>query len=94
MTNNPDSQSRILGEGDLGKIASELEGRRKECEDEGEHKSIMWFPYAISGNSNPLKDKVRGICNYCLTHLERPLNSQEIEELRNFYKMLQESVTI
>ena len=64
----------------------ELKEHLKECEREG-HKDVMWFGYNASSHSS-YRDQVLGMCRYCLSFIERPLNEEEARRITSFYDSL------
>lgn len=76
------------------KEAIEDAERRSECEEAGEHKDIHWGPYSIISKSDPLRDKVNGHCGYCYTRLQRSLNDDERNQIREFREMMYRPMTI
>ena len=68
-----------------------LAKRKKECREN--HKYIIWIPYVISDKSN-YNDKVKGICHYCLTSLERYLDKEEHDEINRFRESLKNTFYI
>lgn len=87
-------RKRIEGLADRARkfIIEEIPKRRKECEANG-HKDFFWNEYVINSQSS-YNDKVSGMCSYCLTFSERPLNEEECNSIRKFYQSMRESVTI
>ena len=73
-------------------VKEEIPKRRTECKMEG-HKNVFWNQYWITNHSRHI-DKVKGMCSYCLTALERGLNEEEHKAINNFYIQLNEPVTI
>jgi hypothetical protein len=74
------------------KFWDEVEAKRRECLSEG-HRDPVFLPYTVSSGSNH-GDKVTGVCNYCLTPLERPLNGEEHKMITEFYRSLDDPMTI
>ena len=64
-------------------VIDDLIEKRKECDEIGEHKKVVWSKYTISSNSS-YRDEVDGICRYCLTNITRPLNQSELKRLSSF----------
>jgi hypothetical protein len=74
------------------KFWADVNSRRNECLSEG-HSEPYWFPYAVSNRSSH-RDVVSGMCKYCLSSLERPLNGEEHERITEFYRSLDDPMTI
>ena len=80
-------------EGVIASVCSDIAKKQAECKRLDKHKEETWFPYFISNNSS-YTDQVKGICSYCKTPLERPLNNQEHQELELFYELVKQPFTI
>jgi RNA-binding protein YhbY len=68
----------------LKELNKELETKREICKIRG-HQNAIYNIYIPNIKSTP-DDKLRGMCEYCLTNLERQLNEQELIILNNFYE--------
>jgi hypothetical protein len=77
----------------VNRLLDEIPARKEECRKAGKHKQFNENPYVVSSRSNPLRDKVHGVCTYCLTFIGRPLNSQERQEIVEFWGLMNQPMT-
>ncbi len=75
-------------EGEMNKLIEQSSTRTKECEIEG-HKKPYYFEYSISNRSSH-RDHVKGICEYCLEEIKRPLTAEEHKGIDEFHKFCRE----
>ncbi len=73
-------------------LLDKIPERRKECEEAGHHLDYHELSYMITNKSNPLLDRVRGICYHCLTRIDRPLNEKERRRVSDFFDSLHDHV--
>ncbi len=78
----------------VDKFVEDIERKRKECDDAGEHRNVVEMPYTVSSRSDSLRDRVYSTCTYCLTFMDRSLNVQERRAIADFREMIREPITI
>ena len=59
---------------DVGERAKAIFEKQKACGERGH--DPQWWPYVVTGKSDPLRDTVSGYCKNCSSIMTRHLNEE------------------